>query len=151
MKKKVLNFTLVFVVMILIISILTGCGRKTEEKIVYANIVIESVDQNEKQTITTAKPNRELLSTYEELINSSAVKTVIEKQYRTIGDVQFEEVENTQIIRVIYVCDNHTDDECKMLLNDWITEFSRRMKEIYNDKDIKIVDGPQITTRIVEK
>ena len=110
MKKKVLNFTLVFVVMILIISILTGCGRKTEEKIVYANIVIESVDQNEKQTITTAKPNRELLSTYEELINSSAVKTVIEKQYRTIGDVQFEEVENTQIIRVIYVCDNHTDD-----------------------------------------
>lgn len=156
MKKKL--FTLVMILGILAISmfVITGCGKKTtEERIVYATIIIENENenQNKKQTISTTelKHNKNLLNTYEELINSNAIKTVIENQYGKVGDVQFEDVENTQIIKVIYSCDNHTDDECKPLLKDWITEFSRRMKEIYNIKDIYIVDEPEITTRIIKK
>lgn len=155
MEKRILNLAVIFTMLISTMLILTGCGKKTEERIVYATIIIENEDenQNENQTISTTelKPNKNLLNTYEELINSNAIKTVIEKEYGTVGDIQFEEIEDTQIIKVIYICDNRTDDECKILLNDWITEFSRRIREIYNDKDIKIVDGPQITTRIVEK
>ena len=37
MKKRVLNITLVFVMMISTICILTGCGKKTENIIVYIN------------------------------------------------------------------------------------------------------------------
>ena len=147
MKKRILNLAIIFTILISAMVMVTGCGKKEEEKIVYANIVIES----EEQTITTATLNKDLLNTYEGLINSRAIKTVIEKKYGTVGDIQFEEVEDTQIIKVIYICDNRTDDECKILLNDWIAEFSRRIKKIYNVKDIKIVDEPQITTRIVKK
>jgi len=147
MKKKVLNLAIIFTILISAMVMVTGCGKKEEEKIVYAKIIIETGNQ----VIITSKPNKELINTYEELINSNAIKAVIEKKYGTVGDIQFEEIEDTQIIKVIYTCDNRTDDECKILLNDWIAEFSRRMEEIYNVKDIKIVDEPQITSRIVEK
>lgn len=144
MKKKVLNLAIIFTMLISAMCITTGCEKKEEEKIVYANIIIES----EEQSLITTESDKKLLSAYEELINSNAIKTAIEKKYGNIGNIQLEEVEDTQIIKVIYVCDNRADDECKILLNDWITEFSRRIKEIYNDKDIKIIDEPEIATRV---
>ena len=98
MKKKVLNLAIIFTILISAMVMVTGCGKKEEEKIVYANIVIETGEQ----TITTATLNKDLLNTYEGLINSRAIKTVIEKKYGTVGNIQFEEIEDTQIIKVIY-------------------------------------------------
>ena len=78
MKKKL--FTLVMILGILAISmfVITGCGKKTEERIVYATIIIENENenQNKKQTISTTelKHNKNLLNTYEELIYSNAIK-----------------------------------------------------------------------------
>ena len=145
MKKKVLNLAIIFTILISAMVILTGCGNKEKlkEKIVHATIIIE----NEGQIATT----EQLSNTYEELINSKAIKTAIEEKYGSVGNIQFEPVEDTDIIKVIYVCDNRADEECKILLNDWIVEFSQRMKEIYNINDIKIIDEPEITIRTVEK
>ncbi|MBQ3408136.1 MAG: hypothetical protein IJH12_02895 [Clostridia bacterium] len=75
MKKRILNLVTIFTMLISAMVMLTGCGKKVEEKIVYAKIIIETGNQ----VIITSKPNKELINTYEELINSNAIKAVIEK------------------------------------------------------------------------
>lgn len=122
-------------------------NKKVKEKIVYASIVIQSEDSDEQ----SMKSNTEINDTYEALMNSKTIKNTIEEKYGKIRDVEFETVKDTQIVKVIYVCDEHTDEECKKILQEWITEFSKRIEEIYNIENVYIVDNPEITTRMVEK
>lgn len=124
-------------------------NEKIEEKIVYATILIQSDAQEESNIKTTQRTK--INDTYRALINSKTIKKAVEEKFGTIRDVEFETVEDTQIIKIIYVCDEHTDEECKQILQELIQEFSKRIKEIYDIKDVYIVDKPEITTRMVKK
>lgn len=146
--KKILSCAIILSLLISITVALTGCRKKVEEKIVCSKIIFtKNANSYGNKTIT---PNKKLLSTYEDLMNSKTIKTEIEEKYGTIGDIKFEEIENTEMIKISYVCDSRTDEEYKEMLNDWIAEFSKKTKEIYDIK-VSIIDEPEITTRLVTK
>lgn len=117
--------------------------KQTGKKVVDALLIIKYEESDENI-------NDEKINTYEKIINSENILKVIEDKYGKVGNIKLELPEDSQLIRVIYVCDNHTDEECKMLLKDWIDEFSSKMKEIYNIKSTYILDEPEITFRIVK-
>ncbi len=144
MMKKVLGLAIVIIILLGTMCTLVGCGKKEKQKIVYASIV--AGNETNSQALNT-----KLFQTYEQIINSRAIKSVIEDKYGSVGDIELEYVEDTQMIKVIYVCDDHTDDECINLVNDWIAEFTRRIKELYNVDNTHIIDEPKITTRMIKK
>ena len=112
------------------------------KQIVYARIRIQENDESTQRTSMK-------LNTYEELINSTAIKKVVENKYGKIGNVKFEEIKDTDAIGVVYFCDEHTDEECKQILQELIQEFSKRIKEVYDSKDVKIINEPEISQRSV--
>lgn len=116
-----------------------------KEKITSATILIQENDKEE-----VSNKSKQFYYTLEDLMNSKMVKSVVEEKYGEIGNVKFEIIEDTQIIRVIYVCDNHTEEESKQILQELIQEFSKRIEEIY-DLNVYIIDEPEITIRGVKE
>ena len=132
-------------------------GRKIKyksatEKIVSATILISKKNSNDSKIIyeQNIEQNKELINTYEDLINSKTIKKIVEKKYGSINNVELKAIEDSDLIKVIYVCDEHTDEDCKQILQELLSEFSSKIKEIYNEKEIYIIDSPEISSRTVK-
>lgn len=72
-------------------------------------------DNSNDNTTITKQTNEQIINTYEALMNSNAIKNVVEEKYGTVNNVEFKTIEDTDMMKVIYVCDGHTDEECKQI------------------------------------
>ena len=157
---------MIFVIVIAIIMILAGVfvvyksiecqndkdeeiienADKTEKKIVYAMVIVSKDDNENAARIDSNDVNarKKMFETYRELINSNAIKSEVEKIYSNVGNVEMEFIEETELIKVIYTCDNHSDEECKDILKQYITIFSKKIEELYGEK-MYIIDEPEIS------
>lgn len=161
-----LKKSLILVIVIAIIMILAGAfvvyksiecqndrdeeiienADKTEKKTVYAMVIV-SKDDNKNVSTTDANDSnvrKQMFETYRELINSNAIKSEVEKKYSKVGNVEMEFIEETELIKVIYTCDNHSDEECKDILKQYLTVFSKKIEELYGEK-MYIIDEPEIS------
>jgi len=146
-KRKIIDFVVICTMLAGVMFMIAGCGEKKKdertERIVYANILIVNNVQDGTSSGDT-KINKQFIKTYEDLMNSKSIKSTIEKIYGNVGDIKVEGINDTDMIRVTYMCGNRTDEECKKLLNDWIKELMLRIDEIYGQK-CTIIDEPQIS------
>ena len=123
---------------------------KEEQRIVIASIILLTADDKNKTTVDVTL-NDKLIETYKELINSKTVRNEILKKFPNASKVELENVQGTSILKVIYVCDNYTDEECIDIVNTYISVFKEKVEEIYKVDSINIVDGPSILTRTITK
>lgn len=158
--KKVFNLILPIIILTFVVFSFGGCTNNLVqnvkvkryqdeiEKITSATIIIMGEYSKANTTVTDYDINQDkkIIKTYEDLINSKTIKKDVEEKYGSINNVELEAVEDTDIIKVIYVCDDHNDEECKQILQELLSRFSKNIKEIYN-KDVHIVDEPEISSR----
>lgn len=152
---------IIFLIVVLIVSVIVGAcicinkakeaevdNAKEEEKrqsVVVAKVVIE----NEAKTVdntTEFTMNDQMYNTYQELINSPSIKNKVKEKYPKIGDIELEMVKDSDIIRVIFVCEEYSEEECIEIENMFLKEFSKRISELYNKK-IYIIDEPAVEWR----
>lgn len=149
-------FILILLICIFIVKHLNIKKEKTTEKIIgyekiAAGTILISSRDSISNTITTKDliVSKEQIKKYEELINSSLIKEKIKEKYSDVHDIEMESLSNTEVVKLIYVCDKYTENECIDIINKYIYEFSDAMKNMYNI-EINIVDNPEIYTRTIE-
>lgn len=130
-------------------------GRKIKykdaiEKITTATVIITSNISNDNTVITKQDigQDNKLIKTYEELMNSKTIKKDVEEKYGVVNNVELKCIEDTDMIKVTYVCDEHNNEECKQILKELLSKFSEELKEIYNINNVYIVDEPEISSRV---
>lgn len=123
---------------------------KEEQKIVYSTIIITNSQNNSKDTLKSKDLtiDDKMLDTYKQIINSNSIKEIIQKKYKYATEIELEKVKDTEIIKVVYVCDKYSEDECIDIEKMYISEFSKQIIELYN-VNVYIVDEPEISSRIV--
>lgn len=63
---------------------------------------------------------------------------------------ELEKIENTEIVKAIYVCDRESDTECIYINDEYVSLFKDSINDICN-VSISIVDKATISTRVVEE
>ena len=152
MKKKIIFF---LVSLFSILAIVGACicinkakeaeidNAKEEQKrqrVVVATIIIED-EANVSDTSRKYTSDDQMFNTYQELINSPTIKNKVKEKYPKIGDIELEKVKDSDIVRVVFVCEEYSDDECIEIENMFLKEFSKRISELYNIK-IYMIDEP---------
>lgn len=125
---------------------------KEEKKIVVATIIVSNNQNNNKNTITSndLQIDDKMFDTYKQIINSDYIKGKIQQIYKQVNEIELEKVKDTEIIKVVYICDKYSEDECIDIEKMYISEFSKKIEELYNTK-VYLVDEPEMSTRIVRK
>ena len=70
------------------------------------------------------------------------------KTYPIVGDIEIDHNNNSNVFKLIYICDSHSEEDCKNILN---TYFKIFITVIYKIDDITILDSAEITTRTIKK
>lgn len=158
MKKKIVIF---LCAVLIIIAIAGACicinkakeaeiEKTKEEKkqvIAVATIIIED-ESIIKDTSKNYTADNQMINTYQELINSAAIKNKIKEKYPKVGDIELKKIKDSDIVKVIFICEEYNEDECIEIENMFLKEFSKRISELYNVK-IYIIDEPAITWRYI--
>lgn len=158
MNKKLL-FKLIYIFITIILFFLgITLGIKIEkykknkidtEKISISSIIISKKDLNSQMIVSSDLViNDNLLKTYEEIFNSKKIKKEIEKKYGKVNAIEIEQIDDTSVLKVIYVC-NENEVECININNDYVLEFKKNIVNLYN-VDVIIVDTADITVRKIE-
>lgn len=124
---------------------------KINQKIAVSTFIINSNSAENSISTSNITINTNLLSTYRELINSRTVQNEVRKEYPNAGNIELETLNDTGVLKAIYICDNYSEAECIKILNKYIKIFGEKVVEIYNINNISILDSASITTRLVEK
>jgi len=157
MSKKLWNFICCVVMTLLILGVgsLLGCGEKQasveeKQKIVVTTMLISDSDEKTVYTTEDAKISIEELNIYSEIINSSEIKDKISEEFTQVNNIELESVENTRMVRVIYVCDDYNENECIEINKKFVSMFREYMLDNYN-LNISILESASIGMREVEK
>lgn len=163
MKKKILIIASYIILAIVFLLAGITIGKKSEnrlqeteaqtlikQKVVEASFLVVNEDSKNSISQDDLTISDGLLQTYREIINSQTIKDRIKEKYPNINDIELERVPNTAVIKAIYVCDYYNEEECIEITNEYIKEFSERLSEIYNIKNIYIFDRASITNREIE-
>ncbi len=125
------------------------CSPKTkEEKISVASIMISENAVDTNISINDITISSELFNTYAEIFNSNAIQKELKKKHLKLHDIELELINNTSIIKTIYVCDDN-EQECIDINNEYINLFKKNIVNLYNVSAVQ-VDSAVISTRVVE-
>lgn len=122
-----------------------------EQKIAVATLTIGNNDNTASISSEDINIDNKLVDTYRAVINSNQIQNKVKEEYPDIGNIELEVIENTGVLKAIYVCDNYSDQECIEIVKKYIEIFSDRMAEMYNIDKISILEPATISTRLIEK
>lgn len=122
-----------------------------EQKIAVATFMIGSNDNKALISSEDITIDTKMIDTYRAVMNSNQILNKVKEQYPNVGNIELEVIENTGILKAIYVCDNYSDQECIGIVNKYVKIFSERIVELYNIDNISIIDSASISTRLIEK
>lgn len=149
--------TLIFLfIVILICKNFNNISKKNKEnkvkteKISVSTLIINSNNTHNSISINDLTIDDNLLITYNKIINSKNVKKEIKEKFSNVKEIELEKIEDTEIIKTIYVCDKKNEKECIDINNEYVYLFSNVINDIYN-VNISIVDKATITTRIIKE
>lgn len=149
--------TLIFLfIVILICKNFNNISKKNKEnkvkteKISVSTLIINSNNTHNSISINDLTIDNNLLITYNKIINSKNVKKEIKEKFSNVKEIELEKIEDTEIIKTIYVCDKKNEKECIDINNEYVYLFSNVINDIYN-VNISIVDKATITTRIIKE
>jgi len=111
------------------------------------------ISYNKSENSITTKDimiNEELLNTYREIINSQSVKNKVKETYPNVKDIELEAVQNTEMLRAIYVCEDYNENDCIEITNKYVSAFADVITDIYQVDNIYILDKASISTRVVD-
>ena len=158
MKKKIIILIslIILIIFAIVIGILVSVNKENEndkddnqevvsrQKIVVATIIIENEDRGiESKNSEIDDP---MFNTYQALINSAMIKNKVKEKYPEVDDIELEKIKDSDLVKVIFVCDKYSEEECIEIENMFLKEFSERIPELYDVK-IYIVDEPAIIWR----
>lgn len=122
-----------------------------EQKIAVATLIIGNNDNKASISSEDINIDNKIVDTYRAVINSNQIQNKVKEEYPDIGNIELEVIENTGVLKAIYVCDNYSDQECIEIVKKYIEIFSDRMTEMYNIDKISILEPATISTRLIEK
>ena len=85
------------------------------------------------------------------IINSETVKKKVKEEYPNVNNIEIEKIEDSNLFKLIYVCENYSEKECIEIVNKYYEVFKENITNIYTINDIYIIDETTIDTRIIEK
>lgn len=162
MNKKI-KYSIFFLIIILLMICVLGWmnfffnktrnaekGNETSiEKIAISSILLQG---NDEKTIYTEKNmvfEKKSFEYYVDIINSVEIRDKIESIYPDCNPVELELIDNSHMIKLIYVCDEYSEDECIAILKEYMSVFREYMSSTYNI-ETTIADSATISTRYVE-
>lgn len=123
-----------------------------EQKIAQLTFAIDTNAEEKKsyseQDLTIDK---NLFESIIAIINSETVKNKVKEEYPNVNNIEIERIENSNLFKLIYVCDNYSEKECIEIANKYYESFKENITTIYRINDIYIIDEATIGTRIIEK
>lgn len=120
------------------------------EKISVSTFIINSNNTNNSISTNDLTIDDNLLNTYEEVINSNNIKNKVKEKYSNVENIELEKIENTGMVKAIYVCDRDSETECIEINNKYVSLFADSIDDIYN-VSISIVDKATISTRTIKE
>lgn len=124
--------------------------KKYEElvqKISSSTFIVNIDEKKDLYSSSDLSVDDNLLNTYKEIINSTTIKNEIKKKYSNIINIELEKVNDTGMLRAIYVCENHNDSECIDINNQYVSLFVDNIKDIYNIDDALVIDTAIVSIR----
>ncbi|MBE6149791.1 MAG: hypothetical protein E7170_03620 [Firmicutes bacterium] len=122
-----------------------------EQKIAVTTFIISGSDNKPFISSEDISLNNNMIDTFKEVMNSNLIQNKIKEQYPNVGNIELEVVENTEILKAIYICDNYSDKECIDITNKYVELFEKNIADVYNIDNISIVDFASISTQLIEK
>lgn len=122
-----------------------------EQKVAVATFMIGSNDNKAYISSEDITIDIKLVNTYRTVMNSNVIRNKVKEKYPNVGNIELEVIEDTGILKAIYVCDNYSDQECIEIVKKYIEIFSDRVAEMYNIDKISIFEPATISTRLIEK
>ena len=95
--------------------------------------------------------DKNLFGSIVSIINSETVKKKVKEEYPNVNNIEIEKIEDSNLFKLIYVCDEYSEKECIGITNKYYESFKENITTIYRINDIYIIDGATIETRVIEK
>lgn len=117
-------------------------------------LVLTRVDSNESTTTITQNDinlNKNLVSTYREIVKSRRIINQVisnlnlETNYELLSErISVESVQDTELIKI--TVNNETPKDAKRIADETASVFSKEIQELYQIKNINVVDEAELTT-----
>lgn len=121
---------------------------QNKEKVSISTFMVNSRDGDEASySSNDLEIDTNLFNTYKEIINSKSVKNKLKQKYSDIIDIELGQVKDTGILKAIYVCKEHSENECIDINNQYVSLFIDNIVDIYNVDNVSIVDSATIFVR----
>ena len=118
------------------------------EKISISTIIVSTNREDTSITASDIIMDDKMFFTYKEIINSNVIRNKVKQKYPNAKDIELEKIENTEILKVIYNCNNVEEKECIDINNYYISIFLDNITKIYS-VDVSIIANATISTRII--
>ena len=95
--------------------------------------------------------DKNLFGSIVSIINSETVKKKVKEEYPNVNNIEIEKIEDSNLFKLIYVCDEYSEKECIEITNKYYELFKENITTIYRINDIYVIDGVTIENRVIEK
>lgn len=111
--------------------------------------ILSAVDDGTSVREEDLKLEDELFNNFKKIINSSTIKSEVEKKYLGVDDINLE-LETGGVIKAIYYCKKYSDEECVDINNTYISTFIKEIVKYYN-VSAHIIDYATVSNTEVNK
>lgn len=133
-------------IIVTLVILLTGCVKKDNvdnqlEKIAYGTIIVSKANSNDNKSSITEndiKVSKEQMEATYELFNKN-IYGKLSKEIKSLQKVEIESIKDTQVIKIIYVCNYLSDDNCLYIINEYFNNIKINKSTEYI---FSILDAP---------